>query len=43
MSKYKAGDKFIIELAEVYNGQGGEASGKGEDVIRFDILFRVSR
>ena len=43
MSKYKVGDKFIIELAEAYHVRPGEARAKGEDLAGGSpvTLFRI--
>ena len=43
MSKYKVGDKFIIELAEAYHVRPGETRAKGENIAGGSpvTLFRI--
>jgi len=41
VSKYKVGDKFIIELAQEYHVRPGEPKAKDESIIPFATLFRL--
>lgn len=41
MSKYKVGDKFVIELAQAYHVRPGEEKAKGESIVPFATLFRL--
>ena len=41
MSKYKVGDKFVIELAQAYHVRPGEKKAEGEQIVPFTTLFRL--
>ena len=41
MSKYKVGDKFIIELGQAYHARPAEPKAKGENIVPFVTIFRL--